>query len=167
MKITKIVASICLVLFAGVLMVGCGMTTKDGGTLVHTPTITNWYEYESEQYLDTSININFDEINIEDITKITFELYDGDTLLGNAVSEGENLETLLKDCAQYWGATAETYTEVTGDRTLSCAFQPRTESEDNGFWVRSECTAVTTEVPDKLVVKVVVDNVEYVSTLGE
>ena len=165
MKITKIVASICLVLFAGVLMVGCGITTKDGGTLVHTPTITNWYEYEGEQYLDTSITINFDEINVEDIKKITFELYNDDTLLGNAVSEGENLVTLLKDCAQYWEATADTYTEVTGNRILSCAFQPRTETEDNGFWVRSKCTAVVDEVPNKLVVKVVVDNIEYESTL--
>ena len=46
---------------------------------------------------------------------------------------------------------------------MSCAFKTRVESEDNGFWVRSECTATSASVPNKLVVKVLVGNTEYVT----
>ena len=163
-KFVKLFTSLCLVLLAGVMLAGCGLETKDGGTTVHNATITSWYEYENEKYLDTSVNINFDDVKITEVKKVTFELYNGDTLLGNAVSEGKNLEKLLKDCAQYWDKTADTYTEVTGDRIMSCAFKTRTESSDNGFWVRSKCTATESSVPEKLVVKVVVGNIEYVTS---
>ena len=164
-KITKILSCICLVMFACVMFVACdaSLQTQDGGTKVHAATITSWYEYEGVNYLDTSVNINFDEVSISNVKKITFEIYNENTLLGNAVSEGENLVNLLKDAAQYWEQTADTYLEVTGDRILSCAFKNRTEQADNGYWVRSKCTATENEIPDKLVVKVVVGNIEYVT----
>ena len=165
-KFLKCFTTICMVLFMGILLVACEepLQKQDGGTKVHMPTITSWYEYEQESYLDTSVNINFDEIKIADIKKITFELYDGETLLGNAVSEGNNLVSLLKDAANYWEQTEERYLDVTGDRTLSCAFKTRTEQADNGFWVRSKCTATPEEVPDGLIVKVVVGNIEYTTS---
>ncbi len=161
-KLASALKMLCLVLLAGVLLAGCGLTTVDGGNIVHQATITSWYG-DNNQYLDTSVNINFDEIKVSDIKKITFTLKEGDEVLGNAVSEGDNLVTLLKDCAQYWGATADTYTEVTGDRTISCAFSTRTEENDNGYWVRSKCTATNAKVPDGLEVRVVVGDTEYVT----
>lgn len=164
-KISKILLSISLALLCCLSFAGCmeNYIQVDGGTKVHTPTITNWYTYENVKYLDTSVNINFSEIKVADIKRITFELYKDDTLLGNAVSEGKNLETLLKDCAQYWDKTADTYTEVTGDRVLSCAFKERTEKEDNGFWVRSKCTATESNTGNVLKVKVYVGKNEYVT----
>lgn len=158
-----IFAVLAIVLF-GFILTGCGDVTQETDeTKVHSANITSWYEYDGAQYLDTSVNINFDNLNIADIDKITFELYQDDQLLGDAVSEGDNLVTLLKDCAQYWEQTEDTYLEVKGDRTISCAFTTRTETNDNGFWVRSECSATPENVPNKLVVKVLVGDVEYVA----
>ncbi|MGN1212998.1 MAG: hypothetical protein ACI4TZ_03045, partial [Christensenellales bacterium] len=129
---------------------------------VHSATITNWYEYSGENYIDTSVNINFDEIDIAKIDKVVFEIYKDNEVVGSAVSENDNLTTLLKDCAQYWDKTADTYLEVTGDRTMSCAFKTRTEANDNGYWVRSKCSLQNPELPTKLVVSVFVENTKYV-----
>lgn len=168
-KLSSILVSalaVLSILILGFTLAGCGETTptqKTDETKVHLANITSWYDYEGTQYLDTSVNINFDNLDIADIEKITFELYQDDELLGNAVSEGENLTTLLKDCAQYWDETEDTYLEVKGDRTISNAFTTRTEEEDNGFWVRSECSATPDSVPNHLVVKVLAGDIEYVA----
>lgn len=131
--------------------------------MVYGATITSWYGSDN-QYLDTSVNFNFDNINISDIDMITFELYQGNELLGNAISTGNNLVTLFEDCAQYWEIeTDETYLDVSGNRTLSCAFSTRTEANDNGYWVRSTCTATSDNTPNRLIVKVLCDNIEYLS----
>ena len=168
-KLSSILVSalaVLSILILGFTLAGCEETTptqKTDETKVHLANITSWYDYEGTQYLDTSVNINFDNLDIADIEKITFELYQDDELLGNAVSEGENLTTLLKDCAQYWDETEDTYLEVKGDRTISNAFTTRTEEEDNGFWVRSECSATPDSVPNHLVVKVLAGDIEYVA----
>ena len=172
-KFANIVKSLCLVLLAGVLLAGCGdptPTVVDGGDIVHAPTITSWYDGgNGTRLLDTSVNIDFDQVKIADVDKITFILKDGDEVLGTAVSKGENLETLLEDCASYW-ATVEnpeeyydSYLDVKGDRIISCAFATRTEENDNGYWVRSACTATDGVVPDGLEVRVVVGDTEYVT----
>lgn len=158
-----IFAVLAVVLFSFILT-GCGKVTQETDeTKVHTANITSWYDYEETKYLDTSVNINFDNLDIADIDKITFELYQDEELLGNAVSEGENLVTLLKNCAQYWEQTADTYLEVKGDRIISCAFTTRAEEEDNGYWVRSECSATPDSTPNRLVAKVLVGDVEYIA----
>lgn len=115
-------------------------------------------------YLDTSVGIDFDTIKITDITSIRFDLYRDDEKMGSAVSEGENLATLFGDCAQYW--EAEDWKAVTGTRTLSNAFKTRTEEEDNGFWVRSACTAnaYSEKQPNKLVVIVETAGDRYITT---
>ena len=162
--IASIFAVISILLF-GFILTGCGddVTQEVDETKVHTANITSWYDYEGTQYLDTSVNINFDNLDIADIERITIELYQDDQLLGNAVSEGDNLVTLFKDCAQYWEATAATYLEVKGDRIISCAFTTRDEENDNGFWVRSECSATPASVPNKLIVKVLAGSTEYLA----
>lgn len=164
--IASIIAIVSILLF-GLILTGCGekenITQTTDETKVHTANITSWYPYEGVDYLDTSVNINFDNVDIAEIDRITIELYQDDELLGNAISEGDNLVTLWKDCARYWEATAETYLEVKGDRTVSCAFTTRAEEEDNGFWVRSECSATPETTPNKLVAKVLVGNTEYVT----
>lgn len=161
-KILKIVSVLSLALVLGLGLAGCGgLAEVDGGTIVHEATITNWYDYNSESYLDTSVNIDFDQIKVEDIKKIEFTIYVENEVAGTAVSEGENLTTLLKDCAQYWDKTAETYTEVTGDRTISCAFKTRLQSEDNGFWVRSASSITSPTIPTQLKVVVETNSTRY------
>lgn len=126
--------------------------------------ITGWYG-EDNAYLDTSVNFNFDSIQITDINSVKFSLYQNGILMGTALSNGENLVNLLKDCAQYWEKTADTYTEVKGIRIMSSAFKNRTEANDNGYWLRSECAATNTSIPNGLVVEVVVGNTTFITTL--
>ncbi len=125
--------------------------------------ITSWYGADNA-YLDTSVGIDFDTIKITDITSVRFDLYRDDKKMGSAVSQGANLETLFDDCAQYW--EAEDWRTVTGTRTLSNAFKTRTEEEDNGFWVRSACTAnaYSEKQPNKLVVIVETAGDRYITT---
>lgn len=42
--------------------------------VVTMPTVTNWYKYDGEDYLDTGVKIDFDNIKIEEVSKITFAL---------------------------------------------------------------------------------------------
>ena len=109
--------------------------------VVTMPTVTNWYKYDGEDYLDTGVKIDFDNIKIEDVSKITFALLQDDKVIGTAVSEGENLVSLFRDCNQYWNNVSgdDGWKSTTGTRDLSCAFKNRTEEQDNGFWVRSAC----------------------------
>ncbi len=125
--------------------------------------ITSWYGADNA-YLDTSVGIDFDTIKITDITSVRFDLYRDDKKMGSAVSQGANLETLFADCAQYW--EAEDWRTVTGVRTLSNAFKNRDAEEDNGYWVRSACTAsaYSEEQPNKLVVTVETADDRYIST---
>ncbi|MGI1659841.1 MAG: cell wall-binding repeat-containing protein [Desulfitobacterium sp.] len=125
--------------------------------------ITSWYG-EGNQLLDTSVNFDFDIINVSDIDSIKFSLCNNDELLGTRLSTGANLVTLLKDCAQYWEKTADTYTKVKGKRTMSAAFSTRTEQNDNSYWISSPCTATNAYIPNRLVVEVFVDNVTYTAT---
>lgn len=64
------------------------------------------------------------------------------------ISAGGNLQTLLKDAAQYWKQTAETYLNVTGKRTLSAAFKNRVAEEDNDFWISSPLNITNETVPN-------------------
>lgn len=170
-RITSIIAGIMAVLsvvLLGFALAGCGetVTTKEDETKVHSAVVTSWWQaQEDRKGLDTSVNINFDNLNIEDIDKITFEIYQDDEIIGSAVSEGENLTNLLKDCAQYWDETEETYLEVTGDRTISCAFFTLNEEENDDFWVRSACSIEEPEVPTNLIVKVLAGDTEYITEL--
>lgn len=163
----SILSVVAMLLCLTFVLTGCkgdDITPKNDATILYGANYTNWYEYNSENYLDTSVTINFDKIKVEDIDKVTFEIYNGETLLGNAVSKGNNLETLLKDCAQYWDKTADTYLEVKGARIMSCAFKTRAEEEDNNYWVRSKCTIEEGNLPSHVVVKMLVGNVEYVTS---
>lgn len=163
-KLLKICSCLSLALIMAFGLAACGEVAEvDGGTKVHAVTVTSWYS--DDTYLDTSVNINFDEVKIADVTKVEFIAYVDGKVVGNAVSEGKNLVTLLKDCAQYWEQTAATYLETTGDRTMSCAFKTRTAEEDNGYWVRSACTLSAPTLPTQLKVIVTVDKTPYVSYL--
>lgn len=162
-KMLKNCMSFCFLIFSPFVFYACNHAERlDGGTKLYNANISSWYDgTDGVKYLDTSVKINFDEINISEIKKITFELYQDNTLLGNAISQGENLITLLKDCANYWDKSSETYLEVTGERVLSCAFRPREQKGDNGYWIRSKCTATVDVVPNKLMVRVLLDKVEF------
>lgn len=155
-KLKTIVLSV-LFLVVGFAIVGCGANVTDAevGTKVTAPTITNWYVYEEKDRLDTSVNIDFDQIKIDDIVSIKFIIYDNDTELGSAISENKNLETLFKDCEQYWNNTGD-YKDTTGVRTLSCAFTKSDKAIDNGYWYRTACIATKPNVPTNLKVEVVV-----------
>ncbi|MBO5884423.1 MAG: hypothetical protein J6Q51_01360 [Clostridia bacterium] len=158
--------SVCLLIFSPFVFFACNQTERfDGGTKLYNAKISSWYDgTDGVKYLDTSVKINFDEMEISKIEKITFELYQDDILLGNAISQGENLVTLLKDCANYWDKSSDTYLEVTGKRVLSCAFRPREKEGDNGYWIRSKCTVSTDLIPNKLIVRVLLDKVEFETT---
>ncbi|AGA70553.1 cell wall-binding protein [Desulfitobacterium dichloroeliminans LMG P-21439] len=136
--------------------------TKDASK-VFGANITSWYGDENK-YLDTSIYFDFDIVNVSDIDSIKFSLYNNNELLGTRFSNGDNLVNLLKDCAQYWEKSADTYTEVKGKRTMSAAFSTRTEESNNSYWISSACTATNASVPNQLVVEVVFDNVTYMAT---
>jgi hypothetical protein len=157
------------------------IVSDDGGVIIVAPgysilindankvlgaNITGWYG-NNNTYLDTSVNFDFDKIRISDIDSVKFSLYQDDTLLGTRLSTGANFITLLKDCAQYWGKTADTYSTITGNRVMSAAFMNRTEGSDNGFWASSICTATSASLPNGLVVEVVVDNVTYITTYAK
>lgn len=132
-------------------------------SILNNANITSWYPEPTNHLLDTSVNINFDKFNITDIDSIKFSLYDKNMLLGTRISTGANLQNLLRDAAQYWGQTEETYADTKGVRILSSAFKNRTEEEDNGFWVSSITTALNETVPDGLFVEVKVGNVIYIA----
>ena len=104
--------------------------TKAWFVPVMSGSITGWYN--DNTLLDTSFTFDSVRMNYRGFTKITVELFDrAGNKLGDAVSEGENLTTLLNDCQSYWPVDgAETL-------SLSCAFKTLTEEEDNGYWVRS------------------------------
>lgn len=162
------VLAVIMVAIFGIMLVGCGedkINQIEDDTIVHSATVTSWWDYTVDaRGLDTSVNINFDNLDIQDIDRITFEIYDEEALLGNAISEGDNLTNLLKECAQYWDASEDTYLEVKGDRILSCAFLTLDEETDDEMWVRSACSLTEPELPTKLVVKVLAGNNEYIST---
>lgn len=157
-KIFKGSVIFACVLICCLLLTACGNKVKitDGelGTKLSSATITSWYGTEN-QYLDTSVNIDFDQIDIENIVSVKFTLANDDAVLGTAISEGENLATLLADCEQYWNNTGD-YKDTTGVRTMSCAFSNRTTESDNGYWVRSACSATNASVPSDLKVEVIV-----------
>lgn len=113
--------------------------------------------------MDTSVNINFNNIPISNIDSIKFSLYNGSTLLGTRTSSGDNLVNLLKDSAQYWEKSVDTYTGVKGIRTVSTAFMKRLVDDDNRYWKSSAINIYHTSIPDVLLVEVVVDNVTYYS----
>ena len=162
-KILKLYVSLCLLIFSPLVLYACNQAEQlDGGTKLFNANISSWYDgVDGVKYLDTSVKINFDEIQISEIKKITFELYQDDTFLGNAISQDENLVSLLKDCANYWDKSSEEYLQVKGTRVLSCAFRQREESGDNGYWLRSKCTADINSIPNKLIVRVLLDKVEF------
>ncbi len=124
-------------------------------------TITSWYGTQNE-FLDTSVNINFDKISISEIESITFSLYNDNIFLGKRSSTGKNLIALFTDAAQYWD-DAVVYTEIESTRTLSSAFMNRTEQTDNGFWESSISTATNEYVPNGLVIEVKIGNVTYIA----
>lgn len=184
--------TICMVLVVGILAVACGsgdgITHKDGGTALYGASITNWWtpaETQGTHTIDTSATFNFDEIKIDDVKKITFEIFDGDTSLGTAVSEGEKLEALFDEAKVYWTKNdgngyfqaGDDYTKITGDhRTLSCNFY-EIEKADEAKYFTDIWTYSTTKVhyvdgnhgegenfPNKLVVKVLVGDTEYTTS---
>jgi hypothetical protein len=125
------------------------------------PTVTSWYEYEGKMYLDTSINFKFGEggIDIDEIQWIRFRLLDDDgSTLAQRFSSNKNLNNLFNDCAQYWGC--KDYHDVTGERTLSCAFTAR-NGGNNRYWVSSGTDLATGQMPVKLSVQVKVGNYTY------
>lgn len=153
---------ICLILLNSFILYACEVETQDGGTKLYDANISSWYQGTDEiMYLDTSVKINFDEINILEIKKIIFKIYDNENVIGSAISEGKNLTSLLQNCATYWDKTPQTYNEVTGERILSCAFRTREEAGDNGYWVRSKCSATTEKIPNKLVVTILLKEIKY------
>lgn len=131
---------------------------EEDGDVVHTPNVTSWYVYENAtikwNLLDTSVNIDFDVVDIAKVTGIKFTLTDEDGNAFTRYSTGGNLVTLLKDCAVYWDSSAENYLNVTGDRVLSCAFRYRAEADDNGYWESSACTLDVPEMPTTLKVEI-------------
>lgn len=154
----KKIAKKIILCFSFILLVpffyGCG--EKEIITDKTTAKISNWYVFDEVNYFDTSVT--FDNSNVSYITweKVTFTLYKANQeVLGNAVSEGENLDALLEDSKKYWS------TEQT-QLTLNNAFRARTQSEDNGYWVRSKMEiednsdlsglklVVEIETPDKI-----------------
>ncbi len=129
---------------------------------VFAPTVTSWYEYNGKSYLDTSINFKFGEggIDIDDIQWIRFRLIGDDgSVLAQRFSSNKNLDTLFTDCAQYWNCN-NNYHEVTGEKTLSCAFTARTGG-NNRYWVSSGTDLVAGQMPAKLSVEVKVGNYTY------
>ena len=170
-KFAKIMVAVCL-MCASLMLFACGgITTEDGGTKVYNANITSWYS-ESPKLLDTSVTLNFDEIQIGEVSKITFELYKDETKLGDAVSEGEKLVNLFNEAKIYWEKSAgvyyaetDDYKTITGNgRILSCAFKTLTQVEEGDCWVRSANTASEQNDANKLVVKVLVNNVEYTTS---
>lgn len=156
-KLLTGLVSVCAVIMIAIFVTGCGVTTLDAqaGTKVTAPTITNWYVYEEKDRLDTSVNVDFDQVKIDDIVSIKFTIYNNDDVLGTALSEGDNLVALLTDCEQYWNNTGD-YKDTTGVRTISCAFTEAATANDNGEWNRSACTAKKPDIPTNLKVEIVV-----------
>ena len=191
-KFITALSSACMVLMAGVLVTACGggdeITHKDGGTALYGASITNWWapaETQGTQTIDTSVTLNFDEIKIGDVKKISFEIFDGDTSLGTAVSEGEKLKALFDEAKLYWTKTdgdgnykaGDDYTTITGDhRPLSCNFYEIKDAEQakyfTNIWTYSTINVHYVDgkhgegekFPNKLVVKVLAGNTEYTTS---
>ena len=186
-KFISALTALCLVLMVGILAVACGedITPKDGGTALYGASLTNWWtpaETQGTHAIDASVTFNFDEIKIGDVKKITFEIFDGDTSLGTAVSEGEKLKALFNEAKIYWTKNdgegnyqaGDDYTTITGDhRTLSCNFY-EIENAEQAKYFTDIWTYSTTKVhyvdgnhgegekfPNKLVVKALVGKTEY------
>lgn len=178
-KFATKVAVACMAAVAGLTFMACGgVETKDGGTLVHDASLTGWRSYQGEetgnkQYnlLDTSVVINFDELKIGDIDKITFELYKNDDMFGNAVSENEKLDALFQECLKYWKDseqhTFDAVSDVRGNQTLSCNFYTLENPDEAVFddiWTYSANSVKQGQVEaNGVVVKVLVGNTEYVT----
>ena len=184
--------TICMVLMVGILVTACGngdgITHKDGGTALYGASLTNWWtpaEAQGTHTIDTSVIFNFDEIKIGDVKKVTFEIFDGDTSLGTAVSEGEKLKALFNEAKVYWTKkdgdgnyqSGDDYTTITGDhRVLSCNFY-EIENAEQAKYCTNNWTYSTTKVhyvdgnhgedekfPNKLVVKVLAEKTEYTTS---
>jgi hypothetical protein len=145
---------------------GATLITPVQGTLINAG-ISGWYG-PSGELLDTSVEFDFDRLNITDITKVVFILQDRTTnaILATAVSEGTNLANLFGDCAQYWGSTLGNYSGITGIRTLSNAFKNRAVEEDNTYWVRSASAITPATHPAasmRVAVRIVHDRVAVIS----
>ena len=166
-KLAKLILSTILIVVASVAFVGCKDKEKDivintvaGGTNVYGALVATWREGDdAEMYLRTSVNINCDTIAITNISKITFQLYNDDVLLGTAISEGANLGRLVQNHKEEFNLQ-----EVTGEQTLNCQFKADSSGYDNGMWVYSDCVGSAADLPDKLVVKVLVGATEYLTT---
>ena len=166
-KLAKLILSTILIVVASVAFVGCKdkekdvvITTVGGGTNVYGALVGTWREGDNaEMYLSTSVNINCDTISISNISKITFQLYNDDILLGTAISEGANLVRLVQNHKE-----ESNLEELTGEQTLNCQFKADSSGYDDGMWVRSDCVGTAVDLPDKLVVRVLVGSTEYLTT---
>ena len=127
-----------------------------GGHL--TCTAGTMYDFEAYPKTDDIDNFS-DTIAITNISKITFQLYNDDVLLGTAISEGANLGRLVQNHKEEFNLQ-----EVTGEQTLNCQFKADSSGYDNGMWVYSDCVGSAADLPDKLVVKVLVGATEYLTT---
>lgn len=178
-KFATRLAVACMMAVVGLTFMACdGVQTKDGGNLVHDASLTGWRNYQGEetgnqQYnlLDTSVVINFDQLKITDIDKITFQLYKNDDLLGSAESENEKLNALFEECLKYWKDgeqhAFDAVSDVRGNQTLSCNFYTLENPEEAVFddiWTYSANSVKQGEVEASgVVVRVLVGNTEYVT----
>lgn len=127
--------------------------------VVSNAVISGW---ENKHTLITNVDINFDEISVEDINCIKFEIFDKGKFITSATSCGENLENLLKYCSTFWGETRGTYKNVKGIRTLTCKFKLRQNKQDNGYWER-ESFEFDDSIPQTLIVTICTNQRDYVT----
>lgn len=159
MKKKNIFFIIAMLLFA---TLSCGFKVNAESDVIFSPKIRCWEKNGSFCYLDTTVNIDFDKVDVLEIESITFEILDNGQLLGSAISKGENLEHLLKYCSTFWGQTPSTYTSVTGQRTLTCKFRELQTTHDNGYWIRSPLSANQEVLPSTVRVTLTTNSQTYV-----
>lgn len=136
------------------LTIFCGFTNSNEG--ICCPTINKWERNGTAYYLDTTVKIDFDKVNACDIKSITFEIYDNESLLGSAVSSGENLDNLLCYCAKFWDANG--CDDIRGVRTLTCKFRANSKTHDNGYWVRTDFSGDNEKLPSTIKVILQTEN---------
>ena len=117
-----------------------------------------------ENTLVTDVDINFNNIDAKDINCIKFEIFDKGEFVTSAVSQGENLQNLLKYCSSFWDTNRNDYLSVQGVRTLTCKFSLREKSQDNGYWERESFNFDTNSCPQTLVVTICTNSRDYTTS---